>query len=100
MSPPEDTFEQLAHLRPEERERLLKVSQLSDRQWQRLTELTDLSEDQWDLLTEGVDLVRSLQVVGKLTKWFVVCLVGIFLGVVALGESAVRFKSFFVGSSK
>ncbi|MGU3493374.1 hypothetical protein ACLBXM_04960 [Xanthobacteraceae bacterium A53D] len=93
----EDATEFLSHLRPEELERLAKVSRLNDRQFARLEEVTELSEEEWVLLTEGVSLVRSLQVVGKVTRWFVIGLVGVFLGVVALGDAWIKFKALFSG---
>lgn len=93
----EDVLEMLSHLRPEEIERLAQISRLNDRQWQRVQEVTDLNEEEWGLLTEGVSLVRSLQVVGKVTRWFVIGLVGVFLGVVALGDAWIKFKALFSG---
>lgn len=91
----EEAGEFLSHLRPEELERLAQISRLSDRQWRRVEEVTELSEEEWTLLTEGVSLVRSFRVVGKVTKWFVIGVVGFFIGVIGIADAIIRFKGFW-----
>lgn len=49
--------------------------------------LSDLRPDEVDTLNDGIRLVRSIATVGAFMKWVIVGVLGLFVGVVMLGES-------------
>ncbi len=49
--------------------------------------LSNLRDDEIDTLNDGIRLVGAIRTVGTFAKWVIVGIIGIFAGVVMLGES-------------
>lgn len=52
--------------------------------------LAGLRPDEVDTLNDGIRLVRSIATVGAFMKWVIVGILGLFVGVVMLGESVAK----------
>lgn len=48
--------------------------------------LAQLDEGDIVALKQGLELIRSLLTVGRFTKWVIITIVGMFLGLVMVGE--------------
>lgn len=55
--------------------------------------LAGLRPDEVDTLNDGIRLVRSIATVGAFMKWVIVGVLGLFVGVVMLGESVGKILS-------
>lgn len=59
--------------------------------------LSNLRADEIDKLSNGIRLVSAIETVGTFVKWVIVGIVGLFAGVVMLGESAMKIAAWFRG---
>lgn len=57
--------------------------------------LINLRPDEVKTLAEGIRLVNAVHTVGAFVKWLIVGIVGIFFGVVMLGESIAKVVAWF-----
>lgn len=61
--------------------------------------LRDARDEDVTTLREGLELVRATRTVGRFVKWLILSVVGVFVGTVMLGETLMRFLSWFRGGS-
>lgn len=59
--------------------------------------LSNLRDDEIDTLNDGIRLVGAIRTVGTFAKWLIVGVIGIFAGVVMLGESIAKIALWFRG---
>lgn len=59
--------------------------------------LSNLRPDEIDTLNDGIRLVGAIRTVGTFAKWVIVGVIGIFAGVVMLGESVAKIAAWFRG---
>lgn len=52
--------------------------------------LTNLRADEVDTLNDGIRLVGAVRTVGTFVKWVIVGILGLFVGIVMLGESVAK----------
>lgn len=57
--------------------------------------LSSLSKDDVKTLETGLPVLRAILGFAKVTKWLIVCLVGVLAGVVLLGESVLKIWAWF-----
>lgn len=59
--------------------------------------LSNLRDDEIDTLNDGIRLVGAIRTVGTFAKWVIVGIIGIFAGIVMLGESVQKIALWFRG---
>jgi hypothetical protein len=59
------------------------------------TFLSDLSQEDIATLKTGLPIIRSIMTWGKVSKWLIVTLLGLYFGVVMLGESIIKVLAWF-----
>ena len=59
--------------------------------------LSNLRDDEIDTLNDGIRLVGAIRTVGTFAKWVIVGIIGIFAGIVMLGESIQKIALWFRG---
>lgn len=60
--------------------------------------LSNLRDDEIDTLNDGIRLVGAIRTVGTFAKWLIVGVIGIFAGVIMLGESISKIALWFRGT--
>lgn len=57
--------------------------------------LAQLDDQDIVTLNQGLGLIRSLMTVGRFTKWVIITIVGMFLGMVMVGEGVQKVLSWW-----
>lgn len=57
--------------------------------------LSDLSREDITTLKNGLPIIRAIMTWGRVSKWLIVTLLGLYFGVVMLGESIIKVLSWF-----
>lgn len=59
--------------------------------------LSSLRDDEIDTLNDGIRLVSAIRTVGTFVRWVIVGMLGIFAGVVMLGDAIGKIVGWFRG---